>query len=317
MDKGVSSATTSSSASSKSVWIEPARGRGIHARWFPRTVAQAEALDEIASDRPIDMVIDLVRRPRGRHQADLASAGVPRLRDDYTATGMRALSMDLRCLAVTCCSDEDDTRRPSTAVSTSTRCGGAAGRVRLRCRSGWPSSTGLAPPTRCSIASQAPSALPASSRSDALTLANRGRFAWSFRRTGLALMVLTLAPTPVTEIPAGSSPALRERGRPGIRRGSPCATTGSIAYRGWCVTVSRCPAQGRRDRAEATISTVAECPCSAVELDNWFTRSWRSSAARCACYPSASCRGQGASGADPLPTTSLGSHHDTVQMRPK
>ena len=54
--------------------------RGYILDGFPRTVAQAEALQRITSDKPIHAVIDLDVPQRDRARTALVAAGVPRLR---------------------------------------------------------------------------------------------------------------------------------------------------------------------------------------------------------------------------------------------
>ena len=99
-----------------------AETRGYILDGFPRTVAQAEALDKITVDRPIHVVIDL-DVPReivlARH---LGAPGVPRLRHELH--GDRASSASrgsARCAAATSRSATTTRPTPSTAASTSTR----------------------------------------------------------------------------------------------------------------------------------------------------------------------------------------------------
>lgn len=64
-----------------------ARTRGYILDGFPRTVAQSEALDEITTERPIDVVIDL-NVPRDTVLARLSARRVCRdCGTNYTATG--------------------------------------------------------------------------------------------------------------------------------------------------------------------------------------------------------------------------------------
>jgi len=69
---------------------DDARSRGYILDGFPRTVAQAEALDRISQDRPIDAVID-IDVPRDMVIARISSRRTCRdCGTNYTATGHRA-----------------------------------------------------------------------------------------------------------------------------------------------------------------------------------------------------------------------------------
>ena len=75
-----------------------AETRGYILDGFPRTVAQAEALDKITVDRPIHVVIDL-DVPRETVLARISARRVCRdCGTNYTATGQRAPAVDLRGL---------------------------------------------------------------------------------------------------------------------------------------------------------------------------------------------------------------------------
>ena len=69
---------------------------------FPRTVAQAEALDEITVERPIDVVHRPRRAARARAGAHLGPPGVPRLRHQlHRRRGPSASRGSARCAAAT------------------------------------------------------------------------------------------------------------------------------------------------------------------------------------------------------------------------
>ena len=99
-----------------------ARTRGYILDGFPRTVPQAEALDEITAEQPIDVVIDL-EVPRELVLRRLAARRVCQdCGTNYTATGPREdCPGSATCAAATWCSAPTTPRRPSTAASTSTR----------------------------------------------------------------------------------------------------------------------------------------------------------------------------------------------------
>ena len=87
-----------------------AETRGYILDGFPRTVAQAEALDEITGDSPIHVVIDLDVPREMVLAADLGPPGVPRLR--HQLHGHRAPSASrgsARSAAATCMQRDDDT----------------------------------------------------------------------------------------------------------------------------------------------------------------------------------------------------------------
>ena len=73
-----------------------ANSRGYILDGFPRTVKQADALDDIAGDKPIHVVIDLVRVAGRGAAADLGPPGVPRLRHQLHRHRCRAPAVDLR-----------------------------------------------------------------------------------------------------------------------------------------------------------------------------------------------------------------------------
>ena len=99
-----------------------AETRGYILDGFPRTVAQAEALDKITVDRPLHVVIDL-DVPRDVVLARISARRVCRdCGTNYTATGHRAPAVDLRGLRRRrACSATTTRPTPSTAASTSTR----------------------------------------------------------------------------------------------------------------------------------------------------------------------------------------------------
>ena len=99
-----------------------ARTRGYILDGFPRTVGQAQALDEITDERPIDVVIDL-DVPRELVLQRLSSRRVCRdCGTNYVASGRRASACGSAMSAVATSSTATTTRpRRSTIASTSTR----------------------------------------------------------------------------------------------------------------------------------------------------------------------------------------------------
>ena len=90
-----SASSTSGSASHDAV------GRGYILDGFPRTVSQAEALDEITADRPIDVVLDL-DVPRELVLQRLSARRVCRdCGTNYVATGAEKRRGSARCAAAT------------------------------------------------------------------------------------------------------------------------------------------------------------------------------------------------------------------------
>ena len=87
---------------------------------FPRTVAQAEALDEIIPDRPIDVVIDL-EVPRDVVLAPArGSPRLHRLRRELQSRCHRSAAGPATSVVARSSSGTTTPRRPSPAVSTST-----------------------------------------------------------------------------------------------------------------------------------------------------------------------------------------------------
>ena len=118
---------------------------------FPRTAAQAEALDEMIGDRPLDLVIDL-EVPRGRRaRAARRAAGCARLRHQLLGRRAAHARLDLRRLR--------RRGRPArrrhrgghrASGSTSTTRDRAAHRRSTRARASSSRSTASGRPTRCS-----------------------------------------------------------------------------------------------------------------------------------------------------------------------
>ena len=125
--------------------------RGYILDGFPRTVTQAEALDEIAGDKPIHVVIDL-DVPREVVLQRISARRVCRdCGTNYTATGAERQPWICEVCGGDVMQRDDDTPTRSTAASTCTRPQtapliehyGEPGPARR-------SSTASAPPTRCS-----------------------------------------------------------------------------------------------------------------------------------------------------------------------
>ena len=95
--------------------------RGYILDGFPRTVAQAEALDEITGDKPIHVVIDLdvprdVVLPRISARRVCRDCGT-----NYTATGFERQPWICEVCGGDVMQRDDDTPRRSTGASTCTR----------------------------------------------------------------------------------------------------------------------------------------------------------------------------------------------------